>query len=58
MFYFVVTVKEVDDCPSQEFGTCHFASLAEVINLTQQSRRQTKSRQAVIHRCFFIWHGC
>jgi hypothetical protein len=28
-------VKEGDDCASQEFRTCHFASLAEVIDPLQ-----------------------
>lgn len=51
-------VNEVDDRPSQKSRTCHFASLADVINPFQQVVRQSKSRQAIIDRFPFIAHGC
>jgi hypothetical protein len=47
-------IKEIDNHPSKEFRTCHFASLAEVINPRQHVSRQSKSRKAIIHRLLVV----
>jgi hypothetical protein len=52
-----MSVDEFDNRAPKEFGTCHFASLADVINPFQQIVRQTKGRKAIIHRWFFIAHA-
>jgi hypothetical protein len=54
-------VKEVDDRPSKEFGACHFASLAEVINLRDLRKPEINEKvwsRFRVPREQTLWYYC